>query len=243
MLRSITLAIGLLAGATYLIIAVVPDAQGLPSPTPAPAISTTPDWDVLVAATYKQELIQAQSDSRLFDYTLENGLEPGNARVHFLVPRDYSPTLGSNASPFWAGGHNLWQAETKYATESYHLPPIFQAPSARVSLWALFDARIIASATAQQNGPEYSVFISFNQGQIDWLKKYRSHHEDTGRDWFGRSNPTPTELLAVVVSDNVAYLPFSVSSIIDDNLVNVPIEVARDLPQAEATQLAGLLKP
>jgi hypothetical protein len=222
-------------------------APGSDRSSPAAAVATQrlkifeSNDDLALYMTWKAQVLS--------DYAA-NGVAAGDAEFHLLRPGTdpaFREGRFSNA-PHSSGWHDFWSITPRYQA-GYTFPDsagLFPS-TVQVGIGDLFSSRWVASATAVLDGGTYRVDLEFGQSAVQHFATLIDSEDDYSQlDWFGLK-PAPgggdTEMKAVVVADNIAYRPFSVTSIVQGNLYDTPITVADELTQAEADLLVDRLAP
>jgi len=168
-------------------------------------------------------------------------LRPG-ADITLRRPDIFSTVLTSPHFDFWEVSRKYPDVYTvvPWGTGTVERLPI------EVSVTRLFDNSLVSTAVAvDQGGGLYRVDITFGAPSIARLGALLGISGSNNYiDWYGLSKnggEAPTEMKAVLVSDNVAFLPISITDIVNQNLVNQPIVVARDLSSVEAAKIVQYL--
>jgi hypothetical protein len=117
-----------------------------------------------------------------------------------------------------------------------------------VSLQELFPKTYLSRARAVSvpGTSNYNVEILFSQSGVEGLAALLGTSDPTNSfvDWYAAGHlagEPVTAMRAVVTSQNVALVPFSVNEVVRQGLVDQPILIAKDLTQEAATKLVRFL--
>lgn len=183
----------------------------------------------------------------LSDYN-QHGIAGGGVAFHLLRPHS-DPALRegfASDSMFGSMWYDFCEAEPRLPI-TYHFPPNSPVlpPTVHVGVGSLFSNRLIQDAYAVSDGQTYSVEVVFIPGADGVLSDLVDSHPGYSHlDWFGVALPAGgggTEMQAVLISDNFAYMPFSVTDLLGQFPNPGPVVVAEQLDQAEADLLVSRL--
>lgn len=199
-------------------------------------------------------LIQRIDDySTARDSVLNGFIENGTAKFHLCRPWEdpavyRSPiNTGSEASLYF----DFAFAEARYDDAPYMLLPGGSGfvASAQVGQTALFENSVIKAASVvalSTDGPFGVEIVMADDAMMTFQSLLASRTDDTTTyiDWYGNRRLTtdvPTEMRAVLVAENDAFIPISITDFVTQDLRNQPILVAHRLSQVEAQSLVQKL--
>ncbi len=186
------------------------------------------------------------------------GLEMQTATVHVMGPPaqrgakntgNHFPSISNHFIRGWG----VWMVKTKYDMPYKPEEVAFglNSDDVWVSFRVLLPSHVFSTSVEADGSGKHSVVANFNSQGIEYLRALRSNRDETGiyhTDWYGverlPSEP-PTPMGMVLVSDDTAYLPFSVEAILSDydsqGLSSYGLQLATGLSLSEATMLRARL--
>lgn len=179
-----------------------------------------------------------------------HGVALNSAEFHLLRPHtdERLREMMTNDSPLDSDWFSWWPVAPRYELSYHYGPAMPMLPSdVHVGLGELFSKRVLSDAIAWPDGQgAFRVEVTFSQQGVAYLTQLLASRPGfSNLDWFGAVplQGQPTVMEAVVVANNLAYKPFSVTNVVSQQLWGVPIVVADDLSQSEADFLAAALAP
>ena len=238
-----------------LLIAAIVGACAIVHSTHAP--TQQPTDEEIYLATAPARAVYNEEISRVSDDVAFSGYERGTAGFYLLRP------VGD---PLWApqynmflqsGGFHWYFAQRYYQNLEYQhfLPPGYtlaggaiNSSDPMISLSRILANRIATVAVVPETSGTFSVQATFDAKGMEALQRLIADNIVVAgveyTDWFGVTHPpgvAPTEMRIVAVSNDFAYLPFSIHEILARRASPVSVAVATGLSSDAATSLASRL--
>ena len=174
-------------------------------------------------------------------------MEPNSAGFHLLRPTDDdSQHETHNSTPERGGRYLFWSVVAAPPIVDVDVP--WADPMPWVSRERMVPSRKIgdASTVLDDSGATYGVEVVFDQDDVGFFGALvgTTDRYDHYLDWFGAlrlPGDPPSELKVVLVADDACFTPISLSEVVSQGLVNVPILAAEGLTQADADDLVARL--
>lgn len=193
-------------------------------------------------------LRSAEWGSQKAKYLSANGMETGSAGIRLIRPcPDPHSILSPYSDDHRSGGYWFWGLNAAYESNEYcpALPfaiDLIDASYTRVLKNTWFDAAVVQDSGAST----YSVEATFNAGGIGKVATLIGTQTSGGdfQDWFGvnqLAGGVATEMLVVMVSDSLAYLPFSATDVANGSAPHV-VTLAKGLTYETATKMVAHLE-
>lgn len=222
-------------------------------PVPEPQLSSSTDEAAFLATQAQRELWMEQVREARVQAALQ-GIEPGLAGFHLIRPSD-DPLSGPEFGDLGCTGNvYCWDyPHMRYPTLEYNrlkwpgtttsivpTPPVF----CELSLDRLFSNKL-ATLSIESDGESLkrvvATFLPRSIAALTFMLEPK-HISSPGLviDWFGISRMPQhehTEMRTVLVSDNLAYLPFVVQDLLAQGPGPTSIVIANGLSEQEATGL------
>jgi hypothetical protein len=179
----------------------------------------------------------------------QNGLDPYSAT--FRLVRPASDLASAVIDPSFKASlkYDYTEVTRAYADVTYLADVGLEwGIGTPVSMQVLFPSSYISIARAVPvaGTANYKVEIEFDQAGIDRLSALLGVSDAASAfvDWYGNwhnAGEPITTMRAVITSQNVALVPFSVNDLVTQEVVNQPIVVAKDMTQGAAQTLVHYL--
>ena len=185
-----------------------------------------------------------------------HGIEPGKAGFHLIRPSD-DPYSGPQYSDLGCSGTvYCWEHPLlRYPTLEYSrwnwpgtVLPIEPSPPlsfCELSLDRVFSNKLAKLTIESDGGSLKRVVATFSADSVDALALMLDPifvRPNEVIDWFGTpraSQTEKTEMRVVLVSGNLAYLPFVVQDVLAHGPAPISVVIANALPEQEAIDLVA----
>jgi len=231
-------------------LSTLPVSHGTNSTTvvtyPPPTTSRNPQLEWTQFMTWAKGKLEAISDA--------GGMEMESAGFHLCRPGGTEHDVSAlSASPMYAPRHAFHTVSAPYNQgypEGSADLSVFSMGYATVAVGRLFDNSLLASAFSvnEQVGSltDSSVYVVFDAAGVSRLSGLTGVASYSGpyQDWYythKMAGELPTPMFATLVAEDAASIPFSITEIVNQQIVGVPIQVASNLNPVEAASLVALL--
>lgn len=214
--------------------------------SPAPSASRNPQLEWIQFMTWAKGKLDAIHEA--------GGMEMGSAGFHLCRPGGTEHDVSAlSASPMYAPRHAFHTVTAPYSQGYPEGSADLSLPSmgyATVAVGRLFDNSLLAQAFAvnEQVGSltDSSVYVVFDAAGVSRLAGLIGVASYSGpyQDWYYThkgAGEMPTPMYATLVADDAAAIPLSITEIVNQQVVGVPIQIASGLNPVEAANLVGLL--
>ncbi len=182
------------------------------------------------------------------DRLAKHGMEPGSSGFHLLRPPSDPKLIDPFMHSFPDSSliYDFHEVDRAYVDVSYLQIGGLEYQGTPVSMNRIFENSTVGTARLHHDPAtsSYSVVVEFTEDGLAILANLlgTSAGGPDQFDWYGLPHPdgqAPTEMKAVLVKANKAYLPISITNIVAQGLVNTPIIIANNLDGDTATKIVA----
>lgn len=255
-MRSFAVAVTIVAGTAtiYSVISSQPSPEPSPEPKPVAKVEATTEVKAddqdsqggggAFAAGQPERSRFAEWYSERRSELMMAGMEPGTCGFHLLRPQEDSLWYGTY-TVYTSGGRAWWPGAKAIYVANYSLDLIAEEYP-NVSFQKPFSGGIVDFTVVAQGTGQFRIDAHFDARAIQVLEAILGTVNSTTDyvDWFlieRSAGELPTDMRAVIVAENKAYLPISLLDIVT-GVAGPTVTIAKDLGEAEALDLVVKLE-